>query len=358
MKQRILGFDFARGLAIMGMVFVNFKIVMSNQTSGWLYEMMEIFSGKAAALFVVLAGVGMTLMYNSAKRKNDALKVKQVKTGLLKRAAFLFVVGLSYYFIWPADILHFYGLYLTIGVIFLGVNRRWLIIVSLLLIGGYTFLFPAINYEKGWNWTTLEYTDFFTIHGFFRNLFINGFHPVIPWVAFLLTGLWIGRINFRDKKVRKKVLLISIAIFITFKGISMVLVNILSTLSPSDITEIEYAFGTTPMPPLFFYMITASSLSVFIITLSIYITEKFSNTLIIKQMVSAGQLALSNYFFHVIIGMLGVQLFFGKLEQAFSIEFTLAYACVFNILSVVFSYFWRKRFERGPLEFVMRKITG
>jgi uncharacterized membrane protein YeiB len=358
MKQRILGFDFARGLAIIGMIFVNFKVVMSNQSSGWLYEVMEVFSGKAAALFVVLAGVGMTLMYKSALRKNDVNKLKQVKTDLLKRAVFLFVIGLSYYFIWPADILHFYGLYLTIGVIFLGADRRWLFLISILLIIGYTFMFPAINYEKGWNWTTLEYTDFFTIKGFFRNLFLNGFHPVIPWVAFLLTGIWVGRINFRDTKIRKKVLLVSLAIFILFKGISVVLVNTLSTLSPSDTTEIEYAFGTTPMPPLFFYMVTASSLSVFIITLSIYITEKFSDTLFIKQMVSAGQLALSNYFFHVIIGMLGAKLLFGKLEQAFTIEFTLAYACVFNILSVVFSYFWRKRFERGPLEYVMRKITG
>jgi uncharacterized protein len=357
MKQRILGFDFARGLAIIGMIFVNFKVVMTNQTSGWLYEIMEVFSGKAAALFVVLAGVGMTLMYDSAKHKNDALKTKQVKVSLLKRAAFLFVIGLSYYFIWPADILHFYGLYLTIGVVLLGVHRRWLITLSLLLIVGYSLMFPLINYEKGWDWNTLEYIDFFTVRGFFRNLFINGFHPVIPWIAFLLTGIWVGRIDFRDKRIREKILIISIALYVTFKIISAVLVHVFLGLSPNETSEIEYALGTSPMPPLFFYMVTASSLAVFVITLSIYITEKFADTFLIKQMVSAGQLALSNYFFHVVIGMLGVQLFFGKLEQAFSMEFTVAYACIFNILSVVFSYYWRKRFDRGPLEYVMRKIT-
>jgi uncharacterized membrane protein YeiB len=218
-------------------------------------------------------------------------------------------------------------------------------------------MFPLINYEKGWDWNTLEYINFFTIEGFFRNLFINGFHPVIPWVAFLLTGIWVGRIDFKDKKVRKKVLIISIALYAIFKIISVVLVHVFSGLSPNETSEIEYALGTSPMPPLFFYMVTASSLAVFMITLSIYITEKFADTLLIKQMVSAGQLALSNYFFHVVIGMLGVQLFFGKLEHAFSMEFTVAYACIFNILSVVFSYYWRKRFNRGPLEYLMRKIT-
>ncbi len=358
MKQRILGFDFARGLAIIGMIIVNYKIVMSNETSGWLYEIMEMLSGKAAALFVVLAGIGMTLMYESAKRKKDKEKIRQVKIGLLKRAAFLFVLGLSYYFIWPADILHFYGLYLSIGVLFLGVNRKWLIFLSLCITIVYSFSLTIFDYEKGWNWTTLEYLDFFTLQGFFRNLFFNGFHPVIPWLAFLLTGIWIGRINFNDLKIRKKVMLISLSIFFIFKGISLFLVYVFSSLSPTEASDIDYIFGTSPMPPMFFYMITASSLAVFIIMVSIYVTEKYSNTLFTKMIENTGQLALSNYIIHVIVGMVGLQIVCGKLEQAFSIEFTLIYALFFSALTIVFSYYWRKSFERGPLEFLMRKITG
>lgn len=358
MKTRILGFDFARGMAIIGMIFVNFKVVMSKDSTGWLYSLMNILSGKAAALFVVLAGIGMTLMYESAKRKNDHQGIKQVKTGLLKRAAFLFVVGLSYYFVWPADILHFYGLYLTIGVVFLSVPRKWLVLISLVLIIGYSFLLHIFDYEKGWKWSTLEYIDFFSLEGFFRNLFFNGFHPVIPWVAFLFTGIWIGRINFRDLEKRRKVMLFSLSIYIIFKGLSMILVDTFTALSPAEASEIGYIFGTTPMPPMFFYMMTASSLAVFIITVSIYMAEKFANTLFVKQIVNTGQLALSNYIFHVVIGMLGVWLIFGELEQAFSIQFTVAYACIFNVLSVVFSHHWRSKFDRGPLEILMRKITG
>jgi uncharacterized membrane protein YeiB len=357
-SKRITGFDFARGLAITGMVFVNFKVVMSIQTSGILYEITGVITGKAAALFVVLAGAGMTLMYESAKRKKDALKIMQVKRSLLKRAAFLFVTGLSYYFIWPADILHYYGLYFIIGIFLLSVNRKRLIIFSQFIIVGYSFLLLVFDYEKGWNWNILEYTDFFTVQGFFRNLFFNGFHPVIPWIAFLLTGIWLGRINFKDMKARKRVMLISILIYIVFKGISMLLIYTFSALSPAEEAEIEYTFGTTPMPPSFFYMITASSLAVFIITISVYITGQFSNMLFVKQMVSTGQLALSNYVFHIVIGILGIQIFFGKPDKAFSIEFTLAYACMYNVLSIVFSHYWRGRFDRGPLEFLMRKITG
>ncbi len=356
--QRIYGFDFARGLAIIGMIIVNFKVVMVAETDAFLYQMVELLSGKAAALFVVLAGVGITLMYQSAKRKKDFEKIRQVKISLLKRAAFLFVVGLSYYFIWPADILHYYGLYLSIGVLFLSLSRKWLLTISLLLIIGYTALLLFFDYETGWDWHMLEYTDFFTLNGFFRNLFLNGFHPVLPWLAFLLTGIWVGRINFNDAKKRKRVTMLSLIVFIVFKGNSMFLVEKLSSLTPSEALDIEYLFGTTPMPPLFFYMITATSLAILIISVSVYVTNKFSDSLFVKQMISTGQLALSNYFFHVVIGMLFLELFYGKLEYAFTIEFAVGYAILFSVLIVVFSHLWRKKFKQGPLEYLMRKITG
>ena len=357
-SNRIIGYDFARGLAIIGMVFVNFKVVMVAETDTFLYRLVELLSGKASALFVVLAGVGMTLMYQSAKRKNDLSKIKQVKISLLKRSAFLFVIGLSYYSIWPADILHYYGLYLPIGILFLSVSRRWLQITSLLLIIAYSVLMLFFNYEAGWDWNNLEYTDFFTVNGFFRNLFLNGFHPVLPWITFLLTGIWIGRLNFNDVKVRKQVTIFSLLTFVIFKGISMSLVYTLSLLSPTEATDIEYFLGTTPMPPLFFYMITASSLAVFIISISIYFSQRFSHTLFIKQMVNTGQLALSNYFFHVVIGLFFIELFFGKLEQSFSINFTFVYAVFYSFFMIIFSHLWRIKFKRGPLEYIMRKTTG
>ena len=357
-NKRIFGYDFARGLAIIGMIFVNFKVVMVAETDKFLYQLVDILSGKAAALFVVLAGIGMTLMYQNAKNKNDISKIKKVKISLLKRAAFLFVVGLSFYFIWPADILHYYALYISIGIIFLSFSRTKLIVISLVLIIGYNILIWIFDYETAWNWEILKYLDFFTIKGFLRNMFFNGFHPVIPWLAFLLTGMWIGRIDFNSPKKRKRVTIISLIIYIVFKGISMLLVFILSGLLPGDAEEIGYLVGTTPMPPLFFYMVTGTSLSVFIISVSVYFCNKFSDTLFVKQIISTGQLALSNYFLHVIIGLYGVQLIFGKLHRAFTIEFAFFYALVFSILLVVFSHLWRKKFKRGPLELLMRKITG
>jgi uncharacterized membrane protein YeiB len=65
-NDRILGYDFARGIAIIGMIIVNFKTVMVAESDSLMYQVLNLLSGKAAALFVTLAGVGMTLMYSSA----------------------------------------------------------------------------------------------------------------------------------------------------------------------------------------------------------------------------------------------------------------------------------------------------
>ncbi|MCR9099402.1 MAG: heparan-alpha-glucosaminide N-acetyltransferase domain-containing protein [bacterium] len=357
-NDRILGYDFARGIAIIGMIIVNFKTVMVAESESLLYQALNLLSGKAAALFVTLAGVGMTLMYSSAQRKKDTGRVKKIRLDLLKRALFLFVTGLSYYFIWPADILHYYGVYMTIGVLLLAASTRLLQGISLLIVLSYMLLLVVFDYEAGWNWSTLEYEGFLTPSGFFRHLFFNGFHPVFPWVAFLLTGIWVGRINLRDQKKRTRLAIRSLLTFIVFTSLSAFLKSQTSHFPAPEAEALNSLLGTGPMPPTLFYMFSAGGLSVFLIIVSVQVCFSFPEPRWIGYLVSTGQLALSNYFFHVVIGMVAIELLFGRLEQAFSVEFAFGYALAFSVLLVWFSHRWRKKYKRGPLEALMRRVTG
>ncbi len=57
---RIDGLDLARYLALVGMVIVNFSIVMgADNDTGWAHAFAQSLSGRAAATFVVLAGIGL-----------------------------------------------------------------------------------------------------------------------------------------------------------------------------------------------------------------------------------------------------------------------------------------------------------
>jgi uncharacterized protein len=72
MKQRVIGFDIARALAIFGMVVVNFKVAMNAETgSQFLMSFVGLFEGRASALFVILAGIGVTLMTNKTRNSGD-----------------------------------------------------------------------------------------------------------------------------------------------------------------------------------------------------------------------------------------------------------------------------------------------
>jgi uncharacterized membrane protein YeiB len=73
LKQRIIGYDLARALAIFGMVVVNFKIVMGAEQNGppWLTQLVGLLEGRAAATFVVLAGVGLSLLSRNSRDLMD-----------------------------------------------------------------------------------------------------------------------------------------------------------------------------------------------------------------------------------------------------------------------------------------------
>ena len=358
-KSRIPGYDLARAPAVMGMVLVNFKIVMGAEKAGpsWLVWLGGCLDGRAAATFVVLAGVGLSLSSQRARIANDLSRIAQNRKMLFKRALFLLVVGLLYTPIWPADILHFYGIYIALGALFLTASNRWLWGLSLTFMGISVLLVLMLDYEAEWDWETLTYSGFWTPWGMIRHLFFNGFHPVFPWTAFLFVGMWLGRRNVLDPAVRRKIFLSATAIAVLTESVSWLLVHYFSTrLHAIDAETVIALFGTKPMPPMPFYMLAGGSTAVVIITLSVALIDRFPEGRWYTPLLATGQLALTLYVAHVIFGM-GILQELGLLENQ-TLPFALGSALIFCACAVLFSYLWKKRFNRGPLEWIMRRITG
>ena len=80
LKNRIIGYDVARALAIFGMVIVNFKIVMGAEQNGpaWLIHLAGLLDGRAAATFVVLAGVGLSLLSRKGRMSSDPAQLDMI----------------------------------------------------------------------------------------------------------------------------------------------------------------------------------------------------------------------------------------------------------------------------------------
>ncbi len=127
-KSRIIGYDVARSLAMIGMVMVNYKVVMGASEKGpeWLVWLAGLLDGRSAATFVILAGIGISMLSRKGRMARDRDRICQDRKTLFKRSVFLFVVGLLYIPLWPADILHFYGVYIAIAALFLTISDRQL----------------------------------------------------------------------------------------------------------------------------------------------------------------------------------------------------------------------------------------
>lgn len=356
--SRILGYDFARALAVMGMIIVNFRIVMWNSEGGsyWLNQLIGILEGKAAATFMVLAGIGITLLSRRGVHENNTVLIKEKRKLLLKRSLFLFFGGLLYTTIWPADILHFYGIYLVFGAVLFTASSRNLLIFSWLIMGIWTLLNFIWDYQTGWDFTSLTYLDLWTFRGMLRHYFFNGFHPVFPWMAFLFFGMWLGRMDLTESRRRWRMLCWALGIFLAVQWGPKLMYQGLGLTFGISADHFMMLTGTTPIPPMPLFIIAGGATAVIVICISLEFVEKFGHMTFITPLIHTGQMALTIYILHVVIGMGVIEEFFGLGKH--SLDFTVKYATSFCLLSILFSHWWRKRFKRGPVGWVMRKISG
>ena len=210
-SARIGGYDFARSLALLGMVFVNFKYLMSAEGQGApvLLRLSDWFDGRPAVVFVVLAGIGMSLLKTSILKANRSHPSAKLYRKVLKRAVFFFVVGLLFSRIWHADILHFYGFYFAAAIFLINVSGRILFALCGAALIGSQLLAMYFNFVENPIIDSVWDPDFWTKQGFLEDLFASGCYPVFPWIAYFLFGMWLGRQDLSDGRLQNKILVLS-----------------------------------------------------------------------------------------------------------------------------------------------------
>jgi uncharacterized membrane protein YeiB len=359
MKHRVSGFDLARALAIFGMVIVNFKLAMNANTGNQLLmSFVHLFEGRASALFVILAGVGITFMTNKVRVSSDSISISKGRLSLIKRGLLLVFIGLLYTPIWEADILHFYGFYFLIASVVFMFNDRTLLLVSTMIMLAFPSLMLFFNYEQNWNWVSLTYENFWSLDGMVRHIVFNGFHPVFPWAAFLIFGMWLGRQNLSQKATRKRLLLSSVITLIVIESLFYIIRLTIGDGTALEMTngEVKFLFSTSIIPPLPQYIISAGSSAVIVLIGCLYFSDKFPESNIHKWLCQTGKLSLTLYVAHVILGM-GILESMGLLVNQ-TINFSLFSALIFCICGIIFSVIWFKYFKTGPLEWLFRKVAS
>lgn len=359
-SSRIEGFDFARAIAIFGMVTVNFRVVLADSHGPeWLNRLADQVDGRAAALFVFLAGLGISLLSSRSRASGDPVAIRDDRMTLWKRALFLFVVGLCFRRIWEYDILHFYGVYLCIAALLLTASSRTLAFCAFLAAAVFPLLYYVLPGQFGIPfWDT---TNGLTPRDIAIDIFFQGYHPLAPWLAFLFAGMIVGRLDLGDRALRRRLLIGGVAAALAAEAIAFALLGTgllkpLTTIAPGvDIEAVADGFGTDPYPPMPLFAVVGTGWAMAVTALCLSAGERFAGRAGFTPFVHAGQLALTVYIVHGSVAIWALD--WAGLGGRHSVAWTLGYAVVFYAVIVLLATLWRRRFARGPVETIMRWIT-
>ena len=352
--QRLFGLDFARGLAIIGMVFVNFMYVFSHDyitvieanemaiqghsALGLLTAetVLVVLAGRAAAIFLVLFGIGMMLQI---KRSNYLFK-GDVIASLVKRYIVLILGGLLFTTIWEADILHYIGLYGLIAIWLTKLNRKMLLIITILILLSAEILRGFFDYTVGWQEGAigLTYIDMWSLIGYLRQMFFNGFHPVFPWLALVTFGLLLGKNELSERKVQTRMMIIG------------AVVAILGFILKAAGFPAEF------FPPHTLFIILGMANATWVIGLSLYVINVEKMKILINSISNMGRLALTHYLAHFFLGIVPVMI---CTDEQMNISFELSFfiAVAYIVITILLGNYWLQYHLQGPLEWALRKVA-
>jgi uncharacterized protein len=357
MKNRIPGFDLARAYALFGMFIVNY-----NYSFGRLGDLsfegrfLNLFTGNSTSIFILLSGMGLSFLARNAASPEEK---RQLRSIVLKRSWFLVAAGLLLFLWWPGDILHYYGAYMHIAAFLLFVPKRWYLISAAAVIVIYHLLLLAIPVETGWDFVRFQPTDFWTVGGFFRNMLYNGWNSVFPWIAYFLTGMWLGRLDWTLRSTRRLVFFSGLTVFIVFEGRRFMAMRGYFGANLTNYIMSNY------FPPYLPFMVITAGFALMVIPVAMLIGERFSNSRIVLLLAATGSMTLTHYVLHLTAGALvfsaitGIRYTGAIQDNTYaSAGFIAGFAVAWMLLSIGCSYIWIRWFPTGPLELLLRKFSG
>lgn len=199
--SRLAGIDAARGIALLGMMATHLLATFESDASMTPTWIGLTFSGRAAALFAVLAGIGLALS-TGKQRPLEGAALSGARRGIALRALVIAVVGLALggLEVNVAVILVHYAVLFLCVLPFLGLRLKslcawtaaWILGSPVLAFLLRPWLMAAdpplqLNHNPGWE-------DLSTPGQLLGDLFLTGYYPVFQWLSYLLVGLIIGRL--------------------------------------------------------------------------------------------------------------------------------------------------------------------
>jgi uncharacterized membrane protein len=358
--RRLVGVDAARGLALLGMMSVH---VIPARDDGGTTAAHLLAAGRSAALFAVLAGVGVALLTGGTRpvtgerrtRLSIALVVRGVLVGLLGLLLGSLASGV-------AVILAYYALLFVLAVPLLRLPPRALLplgaAVAVVVPVVSQALRPALGDPLR---TSPTIGTLLSEPGrLLETLLVTGYYPVLAWTAYLCVGLAVGRLALDSRRIAALLLAGGTALAVAASVVSAALLGPLGGLDriaeatdlrgldPADAVA-EGRFGTVPTTtwwwlatdaphsttPLDLLHTTGTALAVLgAACLLVPVAGR-----LLTPLAAAGSMPLTLYSWHlVVLATVG--------RDVPAVPFWAAQAVGALVVATVY----RQQFGRGPLE--------
>lgn len=200
--DRLVGLDLARFLALLGMMATH--LLALRDDAGDPTWVAEVLSGRASALFALLAGVSLALMTGGPRPLRGEARVAR-SAALLVRALAIGLLGLALGGVDSglAVILVHYAVLFALGVLVVGWSARSLALLAVVS----TVVAPLVLWwlrphlpPRGFESPSFEQLE--APWQLTTEILFTGYYPVLVWTAYLAAGMALGRLDLRAVRGR------------------------------------------------------------------------------------------------------------------------------------------------------------
>jgi uncharacterized protein len=358
---RLVGPDVTRGVALIGVVVMNYHGYLNGvgaaPDDAWYQSMFDPWKGalstRFAATFVTVAGVGITLLTRRSVASGDHAAISDDRWRLTRRGVLLYLVGLVLNWVWGGTILFFYGAFFVLGALLFTLRSRVVLIigaVAALSAAGIRW-WAETRIQDGHSVAWLLSPSTFATRsprGLLFDTFINGTHPVLPWLSFLCAGIVLGR------HLAQLPRLALIAGGAALTALTYAISHLVRSGSDDPVTQIVFSTRYTDRGLLYTFGTLGTSVVAFCV-LS-WLGERFARAAVVSALACAGRTTLSIYLLHVFVFRAVVN--WWGLVQPTGLDTALMFALAFWVFAIIVATWWQGLFGAGPIERIYRRFGG
>ena len=363
--SRIPSLDVTRAIALVGVVMMNYHAYLNTDKAFFpprpsfaervFNPLSGILTTRFAATFVLVAGMSIALLVQSAMQPGNVELIRSAQMKLARRGLFLYAIGAAVQWVWPGTILFYYGAFLLISAVICTWSNRSLVAVSVTSIAVST----GLSAWRGYQFFQGNFTQWLSpTPNTPRNLLIRTFfdytHPVFPWITFICAGIILGRNLEHLAQLRTRIMLWSgVALFATFL--------IRTFVMPDSITSqwdyvLQRALSTNNHDHSFLHVTSTLAIALLAFCSISLLTDSRPTSRVVEFLARTGQMTLSIYLAHVLVFNLVVHWL--NWVRPTGLDTALVLSLSFYVVAVPVSSMLKRRYGIGPCERVYRAFGG